>query len=307
MSISPEVVAALEAAGPKVVVEAPLVKRTWWRAGGPADVLVDCATLEQLVAVQRLAATHDLPVFVLGNASNLLVSDRGIRGIVVRLVKELAGSREEDGVLHTGGGLKLTVLVSRSLKNGWTGLEFFAGIPGTIGGAVRMNAGTTLGEVVDGLLEVDLVLRGGELRTLAVDALQMAYRTSVLPEGSIVAAARFRLTGTDPEASRASVEHHLERRNATQPVDQPSCGSTFRNPPGDHAGRLVEAAGLKGFAIGGARVSPKHANFIVNEGDATAADIRRLVEHVQRTVLERFGVELVREVHFAGDWSGWGT
>lgn len=305
MSIDPVVLASLEQSGLKVLPDAPLVKRTWWRAGGPADALVQCSDLGQLVALQRLAEERGLPVFVLGNASNLLVADRGIRGIVVRLTKALADCSVADRVLVAGGGLKLTVLVSRMLKHGWTGLELFAGIPGTVGGAVRMNAGTTLGEVVDALLDVDVVLPGGEVRTLSVDELAMRYRSSRLPDGAIVASARFRLTGADPEASRAAIEHHLERRKATQPVDQPSCGSTFRNPPGDHAGRLIEAAGLKGFAIGAARVSPKHANFIVNEGGATAADIRRVVEHVQRTVRERFGVDLVREVHFVGDWSGW--
>lgn len=305
MSIDPRAVRALEDAGLTVVPDAPLVKRTWWRAGGPADALVDCADTRQLAALQTVASNHGLPVFPLGNASNLLVSDRGIRGVVVRLVGDLAGCEADGDVLVTGGGLKLTVLVSRALRHGWTGLELFAGIPGTIGGAVRMNAGTTLGEVVDALIDVTVVAPDGSSAILPAEALRMSYRTAHLPPGAIVASARFRLTGADAQASRASVEHHLERRKATQPVDQPSCGSTFRNPPGDHAGRLIEAAGLKGFAIGAARVSPKHANFIVNEGGATASDIRRVIEHVQAVVAERFGVELHQEVHFAGDWSGW--
>jgi UDP-N-acetylmuramate dehydrogenase len=294
----------LEAHG-KVVRDAPLVKRTWWRAGGPADRLVDVGSLADLVAIRRAATEADVPLFVLGNASNLLISDRGIRGVVVRLVKGLAGCTVDTGILTVGAGLKLVVLTSRMLKHGWTGVEFVAGIPGTVGGAVRMNAGTTLGEVVDRLIDVEVVLRDGAVRTLPVDALGMAYRTCHLPDGAIVASARFQLTDADPAASRASVEHHLERRKATQPIDQPSCGSTFRNPPGDSAGRLIEAAGLKGFAIGAARVSPKHANFIVNEGGATAADIRRVVEHVRRTVAEVHGVALHQEVHYAGDWSGW--
>lgn len=299
-----ELDAVLEANG-KMVADAPLVKRAWWRAGGPADRLVDVGSVEGLAAIRTAARAHGVPVFVLGNASNLLISDQGIRGIVLRLTGSLASCEVEGDVLTAGGGFKLVVLTSRMLKRGWTGLEFVAGIPGTVGGAVRMNAGTTLGEVVDRLLDVDLVLADGAVVRVPTADLQMSYRTCHLPDGAIVAKARFQLTNTDPIASRAAVEHHLERRKATQPIDQPSCGSTFRNPPGDSAGRLIDAAGLKGFAIGAARVSPKHANFIVNEGGATAADIRRLLEHVRATVERVHGVVLHQEVHYAGDWSGW--
>ena len=296
---------ALADAGIAVELDASLVKRTWWRVGGPADGLIDVSNLETLRSVLRIAHGTGCPVFPLGNASNLLISDRGIRGLVLRLRGELAKVEPLPGAVRLGAGLKLVLLLSRTLKNRWTGLEFFAGIPGTVGGAVRMNAGTSLGEVVDGLIEVQIVTRDGRVQTLAADALRMAYRTCHLPQGSVVATATFRLTDTDPDLSRAAVEHHLARRRRTQPVDKPSCGSTFRNPEGDHAGRLIEAAGLKGFAIGGARVSTKHANFIVNTGSATATDIRRLIEHVQHEVSTHSAIDLVREVHFAGDWSGW--
>lgn len=296
---------ALADAGIAVELDASLVKRTWWRAGGPADGLVDVTTLETLRAVLRIAHGTGCPVFPLGNASNLLISDLGIRGLVLRLKGDLAKAQVAPRGVKLGGGLKLVLLLSRALKNGWTGLEFFAGIPGTVGGAVRMNAGTTLGEVVDGLVEVEIATIDGGVATLPVDALRMAYRTCHLPEGAVVATATFRLTDADPAQSRAAVQHHLERRRQTQPIDQPSCGSTFRNPEGEHAGRLIEAAGLKGFTIGGAMVSPKHANFMVNTGSASATDIRRLIEHVQNEVRQRFAVELVREVHYAGDWSGW--
>ncbi|MEZ4317662.1 MAG: UDP-N-acetylmuramate dehydrogenase [Myxococcota bacterium] len=305
MALPEPTLRALASAPIDVQIDAPLMKRTWWRAGGPADALVQADDLETLRTVRRIATETGCPLFVLGNASNLLVSDAGVRGLVVRLGGELAQVEPLEGALRLGGGLKLVVLVGRMIKHGWTGLELFAGIPGTVGGAVRMNAGTSLGEVVDALIDVDLVLADGSLATLPAADLRMSYRTAWLPDHSIVAKARFRLTDADPDTSRALIEHHLERRKATQPIDQPSCGSTFRNPDGDHAGRLIEAAGLKGFSIGGAMVSPKHANFIVNTGGATAADIRRVIELVQRTVHEQLGVELVREVHFAGDWSGW--
>lgn len=282
--------------------DAPLLKRTWWRTGGNADVLIDCPDLDTLCTVRRIATEHDVPLFVLGNASNLLVADAGIRGIVVRLTKQLAQIEPEPGALLLGGGVKMMMLVSRMMKNGWAGLEFMAGIPGTVGGAVRMNAGTHLGEVVDGLVEVQLVLADGSVEWRSAESLKLTYRHSELPEGSIVAAARFRLTDDDPEASRATIQAHLDRRAATQPVDRPTCGSTFRNPPGDHAGRLIEACGLKGFTIGKAKVSEKHANFIENTGGATAADIRAVVEHVRDTVAAETGVTLVQEVHFVGDW-----
>ncbi|MCB9673924.1 MAG: UDP-N-acetylmuramate dehydrogenase [Alphaproteobacteria bacterium] len=315
MTLPEATLEALDDAGVAVQLDAPLVKRTWWRVGGTADALVQADDLRTACLVRRIATETGCPLFVLGNASNLLVADAGIRGIVVRLGGSLAQIEEEPATepriyagpeaLVLGAGLKLTVLVGRMLKNGWTGLELFAGIPGTVGGAVRMNAGTSLGEVVDALVDVEIVQPDGSLALLEAEALAMAYRTAVLPPDTIVVSARFRLTDADPEASRHHIEAHLERRKATQPIDQPSCGSTFRNPDGDHAGRLIEAAGLKGFTIGGAQVSEKHANFIVNTGDATATDIRAVIEHVQDAVASRFGVQLVREVHFAGDWSGW--
>lgn len=178
----------------------------------------------------------------------------------------------------------------------------FAGIPGTVGGAVRMNAGATLGETVDVLESITLVERGGEVVDRPAEALRMSYRTSHLPPGAIVARARLR-TVADELARWEAMDAFLARRKATQPLDKPSCGSTFRNPAGDHAGRLIEAAGLKGYTRGGAQVSEKHANFVVNLGSATAADLRAVIEHVQAEVHRQFGVELQREVHFVGDWS----
>lgn len=299
---------ALADAGISIRQDADLSTCAWWRVGGPADGFATLSDLDQLVAVQRIAAEHDLPVFVLGNGSNLLISDAGIRGLVVALGGDLATCRVLDPEakrLEVGAGFKLTVLVSRSHRQGWTGLEVFAGIPGTLGGAIRMNAGASLGETVEALDDVDVVLVGGEVSTLGVDDLHMAYRTCHLPEGSIVARARLRTRGGDPEAFRERVKEFLERRKATQPLRHPSCGSTFRNPPGDFAGRLIEAAGLKGFRIGDAQVAEKHANFVLNLGHASASDLRRVIEHMQAEVARQFGVDLVREVHYAGDWSAW--
>lgn len=306
MPLPPATAKALDRIGIAWEADAPLAKRTYWRAGGPADALIRARTVADLQAVQRAASETETAVTVLGNASNLLVADAGIRGIVVQLDGDLAQAEATDDspapAIRAGGGLKLVVLLARARKAGWTGLGCFAGIPGTVGGAIRMNAGSTLGETEATLLDVDVVLRSGERATLPRDELRMSYRTCHLPEGAIVASARLRTTGEDAEASEAHIRTFLDRRKATQPLDLPSCGSTFRNPPGDHAGRLVEAAGLKGFTIGRAQVSEKHANFVVNLGEASAADIRAVVDHMQATVRERFGVDLEREVHFVGDW-----
>lgn len=309
MPLPTETAAALEAAGLRVQQDAPLARRTWWQVGGPADGFVKAGTVTELQAVVRACTSTGCPLFVLGNGTNLLISDRGIRGLVVNLGKELARAEAVPGteppIVEVGAGTKLAALINKAMRHGWTGLEVFAGIPGTVGGAVRMNAGARLGETKDVLVEVDVVLPDGSLTTLSLADLDMSYRTSHLPAGSVVAVARLRTTGGDVEAMRAHVQHHLDQRASTQPLDLPSCGSTFRNPPGDHAGRLIEAAGLKGYRVGDVQISEKHANFVVNLGSATADDVRRVVEHMQATVEQQFGVRLEREVHLAGDWSHW--
>ena len=295
----------LEALGMVVVRDVSLDRLTYWRVGGLADGLVEIGNSARLCQALALATEHDCPVFILGNASNLLISDRGIRGLVIRLVGELASIEAEEQVLTAGAGARLLVVLSRAHRHRWTGLECLAGIPGTIGGAVRMNAGTRLGEVKDILVDVDVGLPSGEMVTLATAELRMSYRTAHLPTGAVILRARLRLGGRTYEESQRLIREHLLYRKSTQPLELPSCGSTFRNPEGDHAGRLIEAAGLKGYSIGDAEVSTKHANFIVNRGHATAGDLRSVLEHVQRAVAQQFGVTLVPEVHFAGDWSGW--
>ncbi len=303
LPLDPDVAAALRAAGLDVREDEPLLKKTWWRVGGPADGYVEVASEQALATALTQCAATACPVFVLGNASNLLISDRGIRGLVLRLVGDLARARAAGpDRLVLGGGLKLVGFVRQAMREGWTGLEMLAGIPGTVGGAVVMNAGTRLGEVADRLEEVGLVLPSGEAHRAAAADLGLGYRRSALPRGAVVSSATFSLTGEDPARSRALVEEHLGYRERTQPTDVPTCGSTFRNPKGDHAGRLIEATGLKGHTVGAAQVSPKHANFLVNLGGATAEDIRALIETVRARVHDTHGVWLQPEVHLAGDW-----
>jgi len=299
---------ALEALHLPVEEDAPLASRVYWRVGGPADGLVEANDLPALQGVVRAATETDCPLFVLGRGSNLLVSDAGVRGLVVVLGGALADTEDLGGdppAIRAGAGLSLTVLLSRAQRAGWTGLECFAGIPGTVGGAVVMNAGSQLGETVQPLVDADVVLPDGSVRTLSKAVLRMSYRTTHLPEGAVVASARLQTSSADPDETFSRVRAFLARRKATQPLTLPSCGSTFRNPPGDHAGRLIEAAGLEGYRLGDAQVSEKHANFVVNHGAATAAQLRRVIEHVQDTVQARFGVRLQREVRYAGDWAGW--
>lgn len=300
MPVPAALIATLRRHGLEVVPDAPLARRTWWRVGGPADALVTVSSLDGLQILQAEAARADLPVTVLGKGSNVLIHDDGVEGLVVVLAGALADSSQHDDIGHAGAGLANTVWLARLRKAGRAGLACLAGIPGTVGGAVAMNAGSTLGELSDVLVEVDVVTREGSVQTLPATALSMAYRHSELPEGAIVAAARVRLSDDPQEAER--VQAFLARRKATQPLDKPSCGSTFTNPPGDAAGRLIDAAGLKGARIGGAAVSEKHANFLLNTGDATAADLSALIAHVQDQVARRHGVRLVPEVRRLGRW-----
>lgn len=288
---------ALRATGAAVQENAPLDRLVYWRVGGPAKWLVDVETLEQLQAVMRLG-----PVTVLGNGSNALVHDRGIAGIVIRLKGELAELQIEETRAHAGGGLMLTVLLSRLDKAGLAGAEPFAGVPGTVGGAVVMNAGTRMGEASDLTESVRVVLPGGDIQALTAADLAFGYRKSVLPPGAVVAQATFQLTDQDVVARLTQRQEFLVRRKATQPLDKPSCGSTFTNPPGDYAARLIEAAGLKGHRRGNAEISGKHANFIVNHGGATAEEIRHLVALARCTVEEKFSVWLEPEVRLLGPW-----
>jgi len=296
------VAAALSSAKIAFVANAPLHKRVWWRTGGPADIWLVVPDLPTLQRVLALAHEHRAPVTVVGNGSNILVSDRGIRGITLQLGTGFTESQAEGGLLRVGAGLKLTVLLSRAKAQQWTGVTCFAGIPGTVGGAIRMNAGSSLGETGDHLFDVTFVSREGCLETWEKERLQLTYRTCRLPGGAVVASARFQMPKISFEEEQARIQTFIERRKATQPLDFPSCGSTFRNPTGDAAGRLIEAAGLKGFRIGDAQISAKHANFILNLGSATASDLRNVIQHAQTTVHAQFGIELEPEVHFVGEW-----
>jgi UDP-N-acetylmuramate dehydrogenase len=289
--------AALIATGARVQENAPLHKLAYWRVGGCADYLVEAHSLETLQKVLALG-----PVTVLGNGSNTLIHDDGIRGVVLRLKGALAGLELRGTQATAGAGMLLTVLLSRLDKAGLAGAEPFVGVPGTVGGAVVMNAGTTLGEAQDLVDSVQLVLPGGELKCWTAQDLAFCYRQAQLPPGAVVATAELRLSKDNVQAQRQERQDLLARRKATQPLDLPSCGSTFTNPPGDYAGRLIEFVGLKGHRIGGASISAKHANFIVNHGNATAQDILDLIRMARQRVYTQTGKLMTPEVKLMGPW-----
>ncbi len=300
-------------AGMEPVKDAPLSKKGYWRVGGPADLMVDVNDESQLATVMDT----DLPVTVLGNGSNLLVADSGIRGIVIRLrgtFRALAFKdpsvpsgltdtlNSESGLAVVGAGMMNAVLLNKLDKMGVAGLGCLAGVPGTVGGAIRMNAGTRLGEIGSKVAFVRIMLPNGDIKNLTADALGFRYRWASLPNGAVVTRVGLFVSKDGYDVERESIREHLEYRKGSQPLDQPSCGSTFKNPPGDAAGRLIDAAGLKGAIEGGAKISEKHANFFVNTGNATAMDLYRLIKRAQDTVAEQFGIKLEPEVHVVGDW-----
>jgi UDP-N-acetylmuramate dehydrogenase len=278
----------------------PMSRHTSWRVGGAADVYFKPRSREELVDFLRRLDTA-LPVHWVGLGSNLLIRDGGVRGVII----VTAGCLEQ--LRHLGGGLveaeagvPCTVLARHCARWQVGPGEFFAGIPGTVGGALTMNAGAFGGETWAHVQEVEVVNRRGEVSRRQRSDYEVAYREVRGPAGEWFLSARFRFDPSRP-TSLEGVRALIQERQAKQPLGMPSCGSVFRNPPGDFAGRLIESAGLKGWRIGGAEVSGKHANFIINTGRATAADIEALIRHVQSVVEARHGVRLVPEVHVLGD------
>ncbi len=279
----------------------PLAKHTSLHIGGPADVYLRIVSERDLVGAIAVAHERELPVFILGAGTNLLVADKGIRGVVIH--NEWSETSVEGTTITASSGTTLAHLAAVAARNGIVGLEWMATVPGTVGGAVHGNAGAFGKETKDCLVDAELMDLTGRRWTATNADLGFAYRTSVLQgTPTIVVRARFRGEAGDRATAVRRIKEMANERTAKQPLAQPNTGSIFRNPPGDHAGRLIDAAGLKGTIEGGAMVSTKHANFIVNIGDASAWDVRHLMERCQREVKERFGVDLVPEVEMVGEW-----
>lgn len=289
-----------------------LRRYTSFQIGGPADLFVDPASVEALAAV--LAAAHELgvPVTCLGGGTNVLVSDAGVRGLVVRLGKAFTYIRQtgEDacGVdFEVGASTRFIRLAKETAGRGLAGLEFAAGIPGSVGGAAQMNAGAFGGEISQTLTSMTYVTRTGEIVEKPREELQFSYRKLALDGGAVIASLRFRLLRSSVGRLQQGVARIQEKRRRNQPAGYPNAGSIFKNPPGEFAGRLIEKAGLKGMTKGGAQVSLEHANFIINLGDAKACEVRELMSLVQEEVWQRSGVWLEPEVRLIGEWNEAGT
>lgn len=282
--------------------DAPLGSRTTLRVGGPADLLVEVETEEALVTLVKAVRGSELPFLVLGQGSNVLVPDEGLRGVVCRLGGELEDvTFSEDHRVTAGGAVVLARLARLAAKRGLAGLEALAGFPATVGGAVYMNAGCYGTEMKDVLEHADVVERDGMRRRYLVDELEAGYRSNVLQRrGALVVRATFRLTPADPAVTLARMEELNRRRWASLPSGRPNAGSIFKNPEGDFAGRLIEAAGLKGTRHGGAVISERHGNVIVNEGGASASDVLELMVLARQRVRERFGIALEPELQLLG-------
>lgn len=282
-------------------LDEPMARYTSWRVGGPAQRLYQPADLDDLAEFLH-QTPKDEPLLWLGLGSNLLVRDGGVHGTVIATHGALDRLEPLDEItLRVEAGVPCAKVARYSARRALSGAEFLAGIPGTLGGALAMNAGAFGGETWERVLAVETIDRRGRRRTRAAQDYQIGYRDVRGPAGEWFAAAHLRLAPGDGARSQTLIKELLERRGRTQPMGSASCGSVFRNPPGDYAGRLIETAGLKGLCIGGACVSERHANFILNAGNATAADIERLIERVAETVLRVHGVRLQPEVRVVGE------
>ena len=287
----------------KVLVNEPMASHTTFRIGGPADYFVMPETVEEVAAVLKLCKEEEMPYFILGNGSNLLVGDKGFRGVVIQLYKNFDELQIEGTTVTAKSGAMLIRVAKESGKAGLTGLEFASGIPGTIGGAMVMNAGAYGGEMKDVVSAVTVLKKHGEIKTLTGDEMNFRYRGSVVEdEGYIVLEAVMELKKGNLEEIQARIEELSIQRKTKQPIEYPSAGSTFKRPEGYFAGKLIQDSGLRGYKVGGAQVSEKHCGFVINAGGATAADVMQLMQDVSDKVNAQFGVTLEPEVKRIGEF-----
>lgn len=287
----------------KVRISEPMNRHTTFRIGGPADYFLLPSTAEEVKKILEICKEKELPYFILGNGSNLLVSDEGYCGVIIQLYRNYGGITVEGTDIRAGAGALLSQIASAAKNASLTGFEFAGGIPGTLGGAVVMNAGAYGGEMKDVLKEVTVMTEQGEIMTIPAEKLEMGYRTSLVKKaGYLVLEAVISLKVGDVEEIKAIMKDLTEKRVSKQPLEYPSAGSTFKRPEGYFAGKLIMDAGLRGYQVGGAQVSEKHCGFVINKGNATAADVCGLMKDVQEKVQEQFGVTLEPEVKFLGEF-----
>ena len=287
----------------QVLFQEPMSSHTTFRIGGPADYFLIPKSPEQIRGVLDICREEGLPYFILGNGSNLLVSDRGYRGVIIQIFRNLNQITVEGESIRVGAGALLSGIAAAAKNAALTGFEFAGGIPGTIGGAVVMNAGAYGGEMKDILREVTVMTEEGEIRVIPAKDLEMGYRTSVIKKaGYLVLEVQISLKKGDPEAISDRMRELARMRTSKQPLEYPSAGSTFKRPEGYFAGKLIMDSGLRGYRVGGAQVSEKHCGFVINTGNATAEDVKTLMEDVAQKVQEKFGVVLEPEVKFLGEF-----
>ena len=284
-----------------VMKDEPMKKHTTFRIGGPADYFIMPSNEKELAETIRVCREFSIPIYIVGNGSNLLVGDKGFRGAIIQLYKSMGTFQVEGNQITAQAGCSLAQIANAALDAALTGFEFAAGIPGTLGGAVVMNAGAYGGEMKDVLKEVTVMTAAGEILVLPAEKLEMGYRTSLVKtKGYLVLSAVIVLEQGNQEAIKARMKELTEQRVSKQPLEFPSAGSTFKRPEGYFAGKLIMDAGLRGYQTGGAQVSEKHCGFVINKDNATAADVCRLLRDVQDKVKEQFGVTLEPEVKFLG-------
>ncbi len=303
--ISKAVMEALMDIVPKenIHIEEPLANHTTFRVGGPADCLVEIESTEQLRKMQKYLRLIEEPYTILGNGSNLLAGDGGYRGVVLQIGNKMADIRVKGNTITAQAGALLSKTARAALEHGLTGLEFAGGIPGSIGGAVVMNAGAYGGEMKQVITSVTVLDQEGEELVLDNDTMEFGYRTSVIKHRPfLVTEVTMELTPGDPAAIKSTMDDLAARRREKQPLEFPSAGSTFKRPEGHFAGQLIMEAGLRSFQIGGARVSDKHCGFVINTGTASAADVLDVIHHIQHTVKEKFDINLETEVIMLGEF-----
>lgn len=283
-------------------IDEPMSKHTSFRVGGPADILVLPENTDELQKIIKICKSEDTSFYIVGNGSNLIVRDKGIKGVVVKLAEKFSRFSVEDNIIEAQAGILLSKLANVALENGLTGLEFASGIPGTLGGAVTMNAGAYNGEMKNVVFKTQYMDDNCEIRELSGEEHKFGYRTSFIQQsGGIVIKSVVKLTNGKKQDIKMLMADLNKRRKDKQPLDLPSAGSVFKRPEGYYSGKLIEDCGLKGFRIGGAEVSCKHCGFIVNAGNATGQDIINLIKYVQDNVRMKFGVELQTEVRIIGE------
>ncbi|MEG0151962.1 MAG: UDP-N-acetylmuramate dehydrogenase [Cellulosilyticaceae bacterium] len=299
-----KIMALLSAMIPKANIKEnePMKSHTSFKIGGVADVFVSPTTKLQLVDAIRICKENQVPYYIIGNGSNLLVSDKGFRGVIIEVSKNLSEMRREGNMIIAEAGALLARIAKTAESADLTGFEFAHGIPGTLGGAVTMNAGAYDGEMKNVILQAEIIDQQGQIQTFTKDQLELGYRTSIIQKkGYIVLEAVIALQPGNKEEITAKMKDLAGRRKDKQPLEYPSAGSTFKRPVGHFAGKLIMDSDLSGYEVGGAQVSEKHCGFVINKGDATFEDVMQLIEHVQKVVKERFNVELEAEVRIIGE------